>query len=436
MPSLMSRLPTWLVGSGVIAVAMGVMNVTTYAFTLIAARLLGPREYGQIAAAMGVLLILNVLSLGLQATGARRISSAPALVRRTEHEVMAATYRAALLIGLVTLALTPVFARLFRLDLEVAVFIALAAVPLTVMGGQAGVLQGERRWLSLAGVYAGMGLGRLLVGVVAMAIRPDAASAMAAVALGALVPALVGWSALRRGPESEPLAQGPPRAGHPPPPAEDPHERSVLVEVLRNSHALLAFFVLSNSDILVARTVLDAHQSGLYAGGLILTKAVLFLPQFVVVLVFPSMSADSGRRGVQTKALALILAMGLVATAGAALLAPLAVVFVGGSEYAELEGLVWAFALLGTLLAMIQLLVYGVVARQHTLGIYVMWAGLAALLLASRGVDSLEAMITTVLAVQASVFVLLATLGLLVRRRASGVEDQARPASEQAPPLA
>jgi O-antigen/teichoic acid export membrane protein len=341
----------------------------------------------------------------------------PSMVRQTEREVLAATHRAALLIGLVTLALTPVWARLFRLDLSVAVFIALAAVPLTLMGGQAGVLQGERRWLPLAGVYAGMGLGRLGAGVVAMAIRPDATSAMCAVAVGALVPAAVGWAALRRGPESEPLNQGPPRVAEATdPPTDRPHARSVLVEVVRNSHALLAFFVLSNSDILVARTVLDAQQSGLYAGGLILAKAVLFLPQFVVVLVFPSMSAAAGRQGVQTKALALILAMGLLVTTGAALLAPLAVVFVGGNEYAELEPLIWAFALLGTILAVVQLLVYGVVARQHSAGIYVLWSGLGALLLASTAVDSLRGMITTVLVVQSSVFLILVVLGRLQRR--------------------
>jgi O-antigen/teichoic acid export membrane protein len=433
-------MPAWLVGSGVIAVAMGVMNVTTYLFTLLAARLLGPSEYGQIAAAMGVLLILNVLSLGLQATGARRISSVPALVRRTEHEVLSATYRAALLIGVITLALTPIWSRIFRLDLSVAVFVALAAVPLTVMGGQAGVLQGERRWLPLAGVYAGMGIGRLVVGAVAMAIRPDAVSAMLAVAVAALVPAEVGWAAVRRGPGHQLTAADPPLAGREAGPLSDsqdrpesedrPHARSVLGEVVRNSHALLAFFVLSNSDILVARTVLDAQQSGLYAGGLILTKAVLFLPQFVVVLVFPSMSAAPSGRNVQRKAVTLILALGLAVTAWAALLAPRAVLFGGGSEYAELEPLIWSFALLGTILAVVQLLVYGVVARQHSAGIYVLWGGLGALLLASTAVDSLGGMITTVLAVQTSVFVLLLVVGRIgTRVRAEAGTTQTTPGS-------
>ena len=71
------RLPSWLLGSGVIAVAMGVMNVATYGFTILAARLLGPSEYGALAAVMGLLMVVSVLSLGRQATGARRVAASP-----------------------------------------------------------------------------------------------------------------------------------------------------------------------------------------------------------------------------------------------------------------------------------------------------------------------------------------------------------------------
>ena len=60
-----------------IAVAMAVQNVTNYAFTIIAARRLGPAEYGAVASLMGLLLVVVVLSLGLQATGARKIAAAP-----------------------------------------------------------------------------------------------------------------------------------------------------------------------------------------------------------------------------------------------------------------------------------------------------------------------------------------------------------------------
>ena len=83
-----SRLPHWLVGSSVIALAMAVMNVTTYGFTILAARILGPAEYGALAAVMGLLLVVNVLSLGLQATGARRVSAASGHDAALHAEVM------------------------------------------------------------------------------------------------------------------------------------------------------------------------------------------------------------------------------------------------------------------------------------------------------------------------------------------------------------
>ena len=68
---------------------MAVTNITTYGFVILAARVLGPAEYGALAAVMGVLLVVNVLSLGLQATGARRVSAAPERAPEIEHEVLA-----------------------------------------------------------------------------------------------------------------------------------------------------------------------------------------------------------------------------------------------------------------------------------------------------------------------------------------------------------
>jgi Kef-type K+ transport system membrane component KefB len=48
-------------------------------------------------------------------------------------------------------------------------------------------------------------------------------------------------------------------------------------ETLHGAHALLAFFAMTNADAVLARVVLDEHASGLYAAGLIVAKAALFL---------------------------------------------------------------------------------------------------------------------------------------------------------------
>lgn len=393
-------------GSAVMAVAMGVMNLTTYGFVIVAARLLGPAEYGELAAVMGLLLVVNVLSLGLQATGARRVSAAPGDLAQIEHEVMATSYSSSLALGLLVLAATPLVTATLNLDdWGTAALLAVTAVPLSVMGGQAGILQGERRWVPLAAIYLTMGLGRIGCGVTALLIEPNTLGAMTGVTVGAFAPTVVGWFALR-GPDRLRAAAASSPDGLRRPPARW-SRGGALRETLHNSHALLAFFALSNADVVIARHTLDEHQAGLYAGGLILTKAVLFLPQFVVVVAFPSMAKrDAGRR-MHLLSLGAVLAIGAVTVAGVAVLSGLAVVFVGGPEYAGLQGRLWLFAVLGTVLAMLQLMVYNIVARQHQRAVALVWVALVALALASLLVGSVSTLLHFVVGVDSVLFLVL-----------------------------
>lgn len=424
---------------GVIAVAMGVMNVTTYAFTILAARLLGPVEYGGLAAVMGLLLVLNVLSLGLQATAARRVAAAPDDLPSIEREVLRATYLCAVGLGLVALAATPLVARVLDLDTPVsAALIAVTVVPLTIMGGHAGLLQGERRWQPLAGIYLAVGVGRLAFGTVALLVEPDTLSALTGVVIGAFAPVLVGWWALRR-----PRANARAEHAFPRQPARQPARWAsggVLRETFTNCHALLAFFALCNVDVLIARGVLDGHDAGLYAGGLILTKAVLFLPQFVVVIVFPSMSSAPSARRTNLVALGLVLAIGLSTVLGTAVLRGLAVTFVGGPQYAELQDWLWVFAGLGTLLAMLQLMVYNVVARQKQRAVFVIWAALAALLVVGPTMHTVSGLLFTVLVVDGILLaVLLVRAGLRSQPSEAAATEPAStpgrvPASPEASP--
>ena len=424
MPSTTSpRLPAWLVGGGVIAVAMGVMNVSTYAFTILAARLLGPSEYGALAAVMGLLLVVNVVALGLQATGARRVSASPQDLPHIEKEILSASYRSALTLGVLCLAAVPVVTWLLRLDSWVtAALLAVTSVPLTLMGGQAGILQGERRWLPLAGIYLMSGLGRVVFGVAALLLEPDALGAMVGVAIGAFAPAILGWFALRHPDRQDRRETVSSAAG------SGWTRGSLLKEVAHNSHALLAFFALSNADVVIARGVLDDHLSGLYAGGLIMAKAVLFLPQFVVVVAFPAMSVAGAGRNMHLKGLGLVLGIGALATAGAAGVSGLAIAFVGGDAYSELRSIIWAFAAVGTLLAMIQLMIYSVVARQHQRSVFVVWAGLVALLAMAPFVDSVGFLLSVVVAVETSVLLFLLALSLRHPASAPAVPLPAPPA--------
>ncbi len=388
-----------------IAVAMGVMNVATYGYTILAARALGPQSYGAFAAVMNLLLVVSVVSLALQATAARRISADPEHVAQIEAGVLRVTLRAAFGLGLLLLLLAPVVNIVLRLEsLTTAALVGLIAVPVTMMGGQAGILQGERRWKALAAIYVAAGVPRLAIGSGLIVWRPEELTATVGVLIGAIAPVLVGLVVLRA-----PRVEG--RL------SEQHGSRSILRESALNSQALLAFFALSNADVIVARNVLDAQDAGLYAAGVILTKAVLFLPQFVVVIAFPNLATVHERRRALTLSLLLVGVLGLVAIAGALLLSPVAMVFVGGGEYAEIEPRLWLFAVLGTLLAMLQLLVYAVLARRGQRSTYALWLALAAVIGVGMLSSSLEMLLAVVVSIDAVLFAALLATSLYGLRR-------------------
>lgn len=399
---------------------MGVMSVSTYGFTMIAARMLGPGNYGELVAVMNTLLVLSVLQLGLQATAARRISAQPEHVAQIEQSILRVTWRASLALAALALLLAPVVDRVLRLEsIPMAIVMALTVVPMTMMGGQAGILQGERRWWPLAVLYVANGVPRLAIGIALMLWQPSAMTAVVAVAIGQVAPVVVGWLALRK--HGRPEAEG----------HEDHRARHVIRETVHNSQALLAFFALSNVDVIVARNVLDGHEAGLYAGGLIMTKAVLFLPQFVVVVAFPTMSTVAARRRALVQSLTAVAVIGAMATAGAAVLSGVAMIFVGGNEYLEIEDELWLFAVLGTVLSMLQLLVYSVLARQGRRSTYLVWASLAGLVGFGLLANSLEELLTVVLIADSALFVVLLGLSLYLVRHPAPEPDPAGAASSR-----
>ena len=397
-----------LAGSGQIAVAMMVMNFATYGFTMAVARIIGPASYGAFFALMNLVLIVSVVMLGLQATGARRISADPAHVGQIEREILRVSLRAALVLGGVLLLAAPLVDALLDLDsLASALLAPFAAIAMTMTGAQAGILQGERRWRELAILYVLSGVPRVIIGLALIAWQPTELMAFLGVTLGCYAPFLYGLAVLGNHREDG-----------------ETHERHgflpIIKEAVVNSQALFAYFALTNIDMLVGRSVLDLHDSGLYAAGLIVTRAVMFLPQFVVVVAFPSMSSSRDSRRALVRSMSLVGVMGAACVLGTAALPDLALFFAGGQQYEEVKDLLWIFALLGTVMALLQLLVYAVLARQGGWSIVLVWLALVAVVVvAATTVSSLAGMLTVVLGVQVALLVLLsATTVAKMRERA------------------
>lgn len=382
----------------IIAVAMGVMNIATYGYTIAVAHLIGKGPFGAFSALMGLLMVINVLALGLQATGARRIAADPGHVLAVERTLLQVGIRSGFVLGAVCLLAAPLLNSVLRLEsLPTALLLGAAAIPLSIMGSQAGILQGERRWEPLAGIYLALGLGRMIAGIGCLLIWRTEFAAFLGVAIAAWLPVLVGAVVLRR-----------PRTSIADDDTAASSQVDVLREVARSSQALLAFFVVSNADILLARAMLADDVAGLYAGGLILAKAILFLPQFVVVLAFPSMATRGATRIVLLKALGITVGLGMIGVLGALLLPDVGLLFVGGDDFAGVKDDLWLFAVIGTLLSAIQLLVYSVLARQGWKATGMIWATLALLVPLSMTVETAHGLVVLVVGLESALL-----LGLL-----------------------
>jgi O-antigen/teichoic acid export membrane protein len=347
---------------------MAIMNVAAYGFTLIAVHALIPEQFGAVTALLGLLLIGNVASLGLQASGARRIAThtGPGEASLADA-LLKAGRRAALGLTIVCLVATPLFMWLLHIDSPLAALLVAPTLGcLTLMGSQLGVLQGGQNWTELALVYTSTGIGRLAFGGIALLIHPSLTAAMLGLALGAAVPALLGGYLLRGSSGATPE-----------------QVKEALRETIHGTHTLLAFFAIANADVLLARGLLDAKHSGIYAAGVIVAKACLFLPQFVIVVVFPSLATAPGDTQRLRRAIQAVAALGVCTVLGALILPDLVVTIVGGQDYAAVGPIAWLFALAGSSYAVLQLVAYAAIAQQEKRAALLIWIGLASLAVAA-----------------------------------------------------
>jgi O-antigen/teichoic acid export membrane protein len=398
----------FLGGSGGIIVGTAVMNVCTFGFTIVAAGILDTASYGAFFALLNLLMVISVVNMGLQATAARRIVADPGSVAGIERAILRVGYATALAVGGALAVLSPAVTWLLQLDSVVpALVLAALAVPTTVMGAHVGILQGEKRWAALSWVYVLAGVPRI-AGLALLWWRPTESIALLGSGLGYIAPVVLGWWVLRR-----------PRAHAPD--GVVPSTRPLLRESLHSAQALLAFFALANVDIVVARHVLSDHASGLYAVGLLVAKIMLYLPQFVVIVMFPSLATAHERRRAVLRGTTAILALGAACTLGVLLLAGVAADVLHSEKLQAVEGHLWLFAVLGTLLSITQLLVYATLARQGRRSIHLVWVALAVCVVAG----SLTSTPTQLLAVMIAVTVVLTAVLVAISLRSDSAAGPA-----------
>jgi O-antigen/teichoic acid export membrane protein len=347
-----------------VAGALGIAQIAAYAVSVVAARALGPDGFGILAALLGILLIGSVLAMGIQAVAARRLVQVDAGSREGAARSM---LRDGLIgggaVALATLAISPLLVWLLRLDGWGALVLAAATlVPITWAGAQYGVAQGRESYGRLATVYAVVGLGRGIGGVVGALATGTPLGTMAGLAVGTALGAIIGRIVVA------PLAAA-------------PRERldGFFGESAHATHALLALFVLTNIDVLLARALLTPDEAGIYGVGAVIAKVAFWLPQFVGVVAFPRF-ADARRGRATVISLIAVATIGALVVAGTALLPGLVVAFVGGAAYVSLVPLAWLFAAIGATFALAQALLLTRLAIDDRRAVIAVWAAAAILI--------------------------------------------------------
>ena len=170
-------------------------------------------------------------------------------------------------------------------------------------------------------------------------------------------------------------------------------------ELVVASQALGGLYLLTNLDPVLARHYLPAAEAGLYGAGAVLAKAAFFLPQFVVLVVFPRLASSPRPGRTLWPALAVLGGLGLLLTGITWLAGGLAVAAVGGAAYEELAAHAWLFVAVGSTFVIVQLLLYAqlTAARQRvTLAVWAVVAAEAAVV-ATVAHGSLTAIVTAAL---------------------------------------
>lgn len=370
-------------GLAVVGVATLVGNGAAFGLSMVAARVLTPAEFGGFGALLGLTLIVATLAIAMQATVARRVATAGSDRPLVEGRSMRLAVLVAAVVALGGLVVAWPLGPLLAIPVGVAA-VGLLAQPFVILGFAAmGVAQGREQHSRLAGGFLSNGVLRALGGLAGVVAVGSLMGATAGILVGCAAGALGAVAITRPQPWAPSVGPG------------------ALAEFAHTAHALIVLYALTNVDVLLARIYLSPDESGEYAVGVLLAKIAFFLPNAIVIVLFPRMAAAGSTRRPLLYAAALTAAVGVVITAFSFAFGPLVVRVLGGTPYPDLGSIVWLFALEGSAFALVQVLLYARLAAQDRRAVLLVWAALVALvvIVVLWRHDSMTQIVTTVVAV-------------------------------------
>ena len=289
------------------------LNLCAYLFHLVSGRLLGPGEFGVVAAIAAMTYVLSLPLSGLQLTVAKFGSVAaahghPNSMRGVVISTLSLAFPLAVFVGLLIMVLSWPMSRALNMSSVTPVLLLGAMVPVLILLSIArGALQGWQRFgllglnVSLEGVCRA-GLVAPLVFVGLGASGPILALLLASLAAASF--AFLPLRRLRHDDDDVALLGGGQLAGY--------AGSAFLVMIL------FAGFI--SFDLIFAKAALPERDAGIYAAAIILTRVIFFASDAVAGVMFPRTASLHGLGKDATQALAG--ALGIVVGASLALLVP------------------------------------------------------------------------------------------------------------------
>lgn len=345
--------------------AVAVQNGSNYGFHLVISRLLGPAEYGSLAALLALLMVVSVPLGVVQTVVAKRVAILRAEGRESDITALAVRTTKAIapvaLAGLLAVAATsPLIGALLGTQAPAAALLGPFVLLALLTSVPLGVLQGRLQFGRMGAAFVAAVPVRLGLGIVLVAVGLGAGGAILATVLSqavllALVFALVGidGASYRRYRASLSVFRG---------------------EVGAALMALTSFWLFAELDILLARHYLGPEEAGMYSSAGLLARALLFVSGAIALVAFPRFAETRGRGATAARALKLsVSAVVVLAVLGWLVLSTLRQPLVSlsfGSGFADAAELLPVLSLGPALLALANLLVYFHIAagtRVHLL---------------------------------------------------------------------
>jgi O-antigen/teichoic acid export membrane protein len=295
------------VGSGLlVAAGVGVWSVGNWVFFILVGRLLGPQDYGLVAAVLSGCLVLYVLCSSLQPTLAASNRGEPpdAIFVRALRVTIAATVGVMIAAAVIVVIVGATIARFPTAVMlgAVTVLAGIAVFPLAL-----GQLQGERR-------FAAYSLGFITVGI----MRPLAFLALWVAGVRVLAPLLgtatswvIGSGVVlvlaRRALHTLPIDR------------TSTQWHAFRKSILPNAGGVTAIAILTNADVITAKLVLGGRDAGLFAAASAIAQGLFLVPQVFTTLVLPRFAAR--RAHGRSSARLVATGVGVTLAAGAAVVA-------------------------------------------------------------------------------------------------------------------